>query len=288
MSVWVFEHVCGVHFSLSLPLSSNCVLFFCCSWNTFIIWRYCLVIYNRTHFTHSIVALLTIKCREQLGIDNVNLFVSAVVCDWKINAFIYVFIENGERIRDMQSKLFRFFDKVQDTKHSINFIRVLNHPWPIIALASFDHQINQAVQRVAKPKHYHYFCRSAQPWFPWFAFIPLCLVRCNLCKRENIEGTFELHKRRWLHVKWSFPDRNSRCATREPFGICFFAEYKCCARCAAIYRGWPLKWLFNVNERAHENRHKTSTLTLRHFKIPVRIVSVTYSVFFHHKEDKVV
>lgn len=62
--------------------------------NTFIIWRY------------SIVALLTIKRRKTIEIDNMSFFVRERVCVlsmdvWllirKTNAFIYFFIEDDEQ-----------------------------------------------------------------------------------------------------------------------------------------------------------------------------------------------
>lgn len=72
----------------------ECFFFFLLVMNTFIIWRY------------SIVALLTIKRRKTIEIDNMSFFVRERVCAlsmdvWllirKTNAFIYFFIEDDEQ-----------------------------------------------------------------------------------------------------------------------------------------------------------------------------------------------
>lgn len=72
----------------------ECFFFFLLVMNTFIIWRY------------SIVALLTIKRRKTIEIDNMSFFVRVRVCAlsmdvWllirKTNAFIYFFIEDDEQ-----------------------------------------------------------------------------------------------------------------------------------------------------------------------------------------------
>lgn len=72
----------------------ECFFFFLLVMNTFIIWRY------------SIVALLTIKRRGTIEIDNMSFFVRVRVCALsmdvcllirKTNAFIYFFIEDDEQ-----------------------------------------------------------------------------------------------------------------------------------------------------------------------------------------------